>query len=159
MDNLFVYRTGEQIVEILRSGTGVVYLGFDECQWCQAYVPILNEAAQEVGVKEIYYFDILQDRKAHTKVYQEIISLLSNHLDKDEQHQPRVYVPDVTIVQNGKIIAHNNDTSQATTSKDGPAKDYWRADKAIALKNKLKAGMNQIVENTNCERDSDSCNL
>lgn len=159
IDNLFVYRTSEQIVEILRSGTGVVYLGFDECQWCQSYVPILNDAAKEAGIKEIYYFDILEDRKAHTKVYQEIIALLSNHLDKDEQHQPRVYVPDVTIVQNGKIIAHNNDTSQATTSKDGPAKDYWQADKALALKNQLKAGMSQIVVNSSCERDSGSCNL
>lgn len=159
IDNLFVYQTGEQIVEILRAGTGVVYLGFDECQWCQAYVPILNQAAKEAGIKEIYYFDILQDRKAHTQVYQDIIALLSNHLDKDEQQHPRVYVPDVTIVKRGQIIGHNNDTSQATSSKDGPAKDYWQADKALALKNKLKESMRAIVENDQCEQNSGNCNL
>jgi len=54
-DNLFVYRDMEEIIKILENGTGVVYLGFPECPWCQAYVPYLNEVAKEVGLDKIYY--------------------------------------------------------------------------------------------------------
>ena len=35
-DNVFVYRSAEEIINILEHGTGVVYLGFPECPWCTA---------------------------------------------------------------------------------------------------------------------------
>ena len=37
-DNVFVYRTQDEILKILQHGTGIVYLGFPECPWCKAYV-------------------------------------------------------------------------------------------------------------------------
>lgn len=48
LDNVFVYRDAKSIIKIMRNGTGVVYLGFPECPWCQAYVKYLNETAKEV---------------------------------------------------------------------------------------------------------------
>ena len=47
-NNVFVYREADEIIKILEGGTGIVYLGFPECPWCQAYVPMLNEVAKEV---------------------------------------------------------------------------------------------------------------
>lgn len=155
-DHVFAPVTGEQIVEILRSGSGVVYLGFNECGWCQAYVPILNQAAKQAGIEKIYYFDILADRREQSSIYHEILALLGNHLDKDEQNLPRVYVPDVSIVKNGQIIFHNNDTSQATSAKDGPPEQYWTSERREQLLEKLVAGMRQLEEN-NC--GAGSCNL
>ena len=32
-DNVFVYRDADEIIKILKNGTGVVYLGFPECKW------------------------------------------------------------------------------------------------------------------------------
>ena len=58
LDNVFVYRTPEQIINILEKGTGIVYLGFPECPWCTAYVPYLNEIAKEKEVEKIYYLNI-----------------------------------------------------------------------------------------------------
>jgi len=46
-NNVFVYRNADEIIKILEGGTGLVYLGFPECPWCQAYVPILNEVAKK----------------------------------------------------------------------------------------------------------------
>ena len=47
-DNVFVYRDIDEIINILEKGTGVVYLGFPECKWCQRYVKYLNEVAKEI---------------------------------------------------------------------------------------------------------------
>ena len=57
-DNVFVYRNIDDIINILEHGTGVVYLGFPECPWCQEYVYYLNETAKENNVDKIYYYNI-----------------------------------------------------------------------------------------------------
>ena len=58
-DNVFLYRNADEIIRILENGTGVVYLGFSECKWCQKYVTYLNEAAKDNNITRIYYLDIL----------------------------------------------------------------------------------------------------
>ena len=68
-DNVFVYRSAEEIINILEHGTGVVYLGFPECPWCTAYVPYLNEVAKANDVDKVYYYNILNDRKDNTDNY------------------------------------------------------------------------------------------
>ena len=57
-DNVFVYRSAEEIINILEHGTGVVYLGFPECPWCTAYVPYLNEVAKANDVDKVYYYKV-----------------------------------------------------------------------------------------------------
>ena len=37
-DNVFVYRTLEEINNILENGTGLIFLGFPECPWCRGYL-------------------------------------------------------------------------------------------------------------------------
>ena len=39
-ENIFVYKTKEEILNILEHGTGIVYFGYPECPWCMAYVPL-----------------------------------------------------------------------------------------------------------------------
>ena len=80
-DNVFLYRNADEIIRILENGTGVVYLGFPECKWCQKYVTYLNEAAKENDITRIYYFDILDARSKNTSEYQQIVSLLEEYLE------------------------------------------------------------------------------
>lgn len=148
-DNLFVYRNLDEIINILEKGTGVVYLGFPECPWCQAYVPILNEVAKEVGTDKIFYFNILEERRNNTEKYQKIVSLLDGYLLNDEEGKPRVFVPDITVVKNGEIIMHDNETS-VVTDADGTPEQYWTNDKKNALKNKLKSAL-EIILTGACE--------
>lgn len=134
-DNLFVYKTEEEIIKILEGGTGIVFLGFPECEWCQAYAPLLNESAKESGLEEIYYYNIKESRKKNTENYQKIVSILKNYLLKDNEGNERVYVPDISIVKQGEILFHDNETS---VMEEGitPEK-YWTDDKKQQLKDKL----------------------
>ena len=72
-DNVFVYKTLEEINKILKNGTGIVYLGFPECPWCKGYVPYLNEVAKKAKLDKIYYFNILKDRKNNTDDYKKTV--------------------------------------------------------------------------------------
>lgn len=140
-DNLFVYKSEEEIIKILEGGTGVVFLGFPECKWCQAYAPLLDEAAKEAGLEKIYYYNIKDIRSENTENYQKIVSILKEQLLKDEEGNERVYVPDVTIVKQGEIKGHDNETS--VISGEITPEEYWTDDQKQALKDKLI----QMIEN------------
>lgn len=149
--NVFVYRTSEEIIKILEHGTGVVYLGFPECPWCQAYVPYLNEVADIEGLEKIYYYNIYNDRKENTEFYKKIVSIISDQLQYDEEGNKRIYVPAVITVKKGEIIGFNDETSYDTLGYEEPA-EYWTEDRVKSLKSNLTKMIVQVVDNrcTDC---------
>ena len=81
-EGLFVFAgcSHRGIINILKHGKGLVYLGFKECPCCMAYVPMLNDIAKENNIEKIYYLNILNERKENTKEYLEIVDILKEHL-------------------------------------------------------------------------------
>ena len=152
-NNYFLYRTGEEITKILEHGTGLVYLGFPECPWCQAYVPMLNEVADIEGLEKIYYYNILEDRRNNTETYQKIVSILNDYLQYDDEGNKRVYVPAVIAVSEGQLIGFDDETSYDTKGFDNP-EDYWTKEEISDLKNKLTKMISQVVDNkcTDCNK-------
>ena len=135
--NVFVYRSAAEIVKILENGTGVVFMGFAECPWCQAYAPILNEVAMDIGVEKIFYCDIRKDRADNTAAYKKIVSLLEEHLDYDDEGKPRVFVPEVAVVVDGEIVGHDNETSLISDPSLTPDM-YWTEEQKSRLVTKLE---------------------
>ena len=142
-DNPFVYRSVDQIINILEKGTGVVYLGFPECPWCQAYVPYVEEVAKKVGIDKVYYFNIKDDRKNNTEEYQKIVKILDVYLPNDDEGNKRIYVPAIIVVQNGKIVEFDDETSKDTKGYKTP-EEYWKNEDLDALKTKLEKSFNEI---------------
>lgn len=153
LDNVFVYRTPKQIINILEKGTGVVYLGFPECPWCTGYVPYLNEIAKEKNVEKIYYLNVLEERKNNTTEYQKIVEILSNYLQNDEEGNKKLYVPAVIAVKDGKIVGFDDETAWDTKGYETP-KEYWENEDLEGLKEKLRCMMRD------CKKDicTSSCN-
>lgn len=142
-NNVFVYRNINEIISILNNGTGIIYLGFPECKWCQAYVPYLNEVAKEFNLEKIYYFNILEDRKNNTKEYLQIVDILKDYLNYDEEGKKRIYVPTVIAIKEGKIIGFDDETSLDTKNLDNP-KDYWTNEEVKDLKEKLTKMIKEV---------------
>ena len=147
-DNVFVYRNSDEILKIMKNGTGVVYLGFPECPWCSAYVVYLNEVAKENHLDKIYYYNILEDRKNNTEFYKEVIKLLSGNLQYDEEGNERLYVPNVSFHVKGKIIGNDYETSKDTHDLKDP-KDYWTNEEISELKSTLTKYTKEVVDNLN----------
>lgn len=145
-NNVFVYRDAGEIIKILEGGTGIVYLGFPECPWCQAYVPMLNEVAKEEGVEKIYYFNIREDRQKNSKDYQKIVKLVKNYLMKDDEGNERIFVPDIYAVKDGKILSHNNETS--VINSDITPTQYWTDAKKSEIKQTFKNMISDVYNNT-----------
>ena len=134
MDNVFVYKSETEIIDILENGSGIIYLGFPECPWCQSYVVYLNEVARDNGIENIYYLNIKEMRANNTENYQKIVSLIDSLLSVDENGNKRIYVPQVVFVKKGEIIAGDNETSMIS---DGTPSEYWTSENIANLKQKL----------------------
>jgi thiol-disulfide isomerase/thioredoxin len=139
MDNVFIYKTEEEIINFLETGTGIVYLGFPECPWCQSYVVYLNEVAKDSGIEKIYYLNVKDIRTNNTPNYQKIVSLLSDILPNDENGNKKVYVPQVVFVKKGNVVAGDNETSMIS---DGTPLEYWTSENIANLKQKLVGYIN-----------------
>ena len=136
-DNLFVYRTYEEIVKILENGTGIVLLGFPECPWCQRYAKYLNEVAKDLDFDKIYYYNILEDRKNNTEEYKKIVSLIEEHLQYDEEGNKRIYVPTIIALDNGEIVDFDDETAWDTKGFETPD-EYWDEETVKTFKEKLE---------------------
>ncbi len=149
-NNVFVYRNIDEIINILEKGTGIVYLGFPECKWCQRYTKYLNEVAMDMGISKIYYYNIREDRKLNTENYQKIVSILENYLQNDEEGNKRIYVPSVIALKKGEIVGFDDETAWDTKGFETPY-EYWNTDEVNDLKEKLEkmiadAGSNICTE-------------
>ena len=152
-DNVFVYKTLEEINKILKNGTGIVYLGFPECPWCKGYVPYLNEVAKKAKLDKIYYFNILKDRKNNTDDYKKTVELLKDYLKYDDEGNKRIYVPAVIAVNKGKIVGFDDETAADTKGYKTP-KEYWENEDLEGLKTKLA----KMFEDTNKNICTSDCN-
>ncbi len=134
-DNVYVYKSINDIINVLSKGTGIVYLGFPECPWCQRYVVYLNNLAKEYNIEEIYYYNIKDARSNNTKEYQKIVEILNDLLPYDDNGNKKVFVPTVVFVKNGKVIALDDETS---TISDGTTPDeYWNQERINLFNSKM----------------------
>ena len=137
-DNKFRYAAIDEVIDTLEDGTGVVYLGFPECKWCQQYTVYLNELAKDRNIPEIMYYNIREDRQDNTKNYQTIVNILKDYLPEDEEGNPRVYGPAVIFMSNGKILGFDDETAYDTKGYDEPS-EYWTKERVDNLKDKLNS--------------------
>ena len=142
-DNLFVYQTGEEVIEILEHGTGVVFLGFPQCPWCQAYAPMLNSLAKEAGIEKIYYHNTYDDWQNDTKEYHKLTELLGSNLQYDEAGNRHLYVPDAVFVKDGVIIGNDFETSKDTADAKTP-EEYWTDERVEAFNSRISSFLSQL---------------
>jgi len=152
-ENVYTYKNADEIIKILEHGTGIVYLGFPECPWCQRYVVYLNEVAKKEDLEEIYYYNIREDRENNTKKYQKMVSILSENLQYDKEGNKRIYAPSIIAIKDGKIVGFDDETAYDTKNHATPD-EYWTDDEIKDLKKKLTTMIEKVNENmcTDCNK-------
>lgn len=149
VDNVFKYKTAEETKDILEHGTGVVFLGFPSCPWCQSYAKMLNDLAKEKGLTEIYYYNIHDDRENNTEIYQKFVSIFGDYLQYDNTGKKRIYVPNATFIVDGEIIGNDLETSKDTLGLQNPD-DYWTEERVATWKEKIGALMEKVKSAQGC---------
>lgn len=169
-DNIIKYTSINEIIEILESGTGVIYLGFPECPWCRNIVPVLLNAGNNTDLDKIYYLNMSDVRdkmeldennniittEEASEGYHELLakldSILSDYILKDSDGneyntgEKRIYVPTVLFIRKGQIVDYHFDTVDSQTDP------YVALDEEqeLELYNIYLAGIHKVL-NDQCE--------
>lgn len=137
-DHRFTAASAQEVLAIFEGGDGLVFLGFPECPWCQQLAPIVDEAARAEGLEKIYYLNIRESRAANDGVYQALVDKLRPHLETDEDGEPRIYVPDVTMFRGGEIVGRFQQESAAEGEQVTPD-TFWTSERRERATRQLKS--------------------
>lgn len=155
-NHIFEKISPKAAVDLIKNKTGIIYLGYPDCPWCQKLVPLLNESAKENVVEKIYYIDDFysmrpdkNENPTNEEEYNELVKLLGSEiveLKSDENEYDIIRVPVVLFVKNGKIVDYHKGTydgHELKTKKDENGKiTYYLED----LTNKQKENVKNVLE-------------
>lgn len=146
-DNPIKYSSYDEVLDIIKNKTGIIYLGYPECPWCRTALPVLFEAAKDYKIDTIYYINMKNERDYYeikdgklvykkdengksikgNKGYFRLLKALDNNLkeyvltDSDGKEyktgEKRIYVPFIIFAHDGKIVGTH--TSTVATQESG----------------------------------------
>lgn len=125
VDSSNVYKriNAEDAVNMLKEGTGILYIGYNTCPWCKQIVPVLNDAAKEKDINSVYYienfYNMRPDKNTNPEnkeEYDELLKQLDDILpyEKDENGNDTtlkiIRVPLILFIKNGEIVSYHKGT-------------------------------------------------
>lgn len=115
-NNQIKYLNDDNIIKEIQKGNKIIYMGFPDCNWCRMILPVLLNAANENGIKEIYYYNFKNIRNDYyqgkttnkAKTYEKLIKILDKNIettfeDGKNKGKKKLTAPTVLLVNQGKI--------------------------------------------------------
>ena len=136
-DNIYVYKTSQEVLELLNTGSGIIFFAFPENEWSHVYADLLNEVGKSYGIDEIWYYNFYKDRNNNNYYYNKIVRILNAYVPVTDTGEKDLYAPSFVIVREGEIIGYDDETS--IVSGDVTVDDYWTMEKQ--QKKKVELGV------------------
>lgn len=111
-EHVFEYVSADQILYMIENKkTALIVLGFKECPWCQALMPVLNEAAKNEEVEKVYYLDIKTMRDdTTTSEHKKYLMLKEAFSEAVDESKDRLNAPTVIFLKDGELVDYHIDT-------------------------------------------------
>ncbi len=103
-NNIYKYVNENAVLNILNGKSGIFLMAFPSNIWSHYYADYLNEIAIKNDIKEIYYYNFLQNRNLNNKTYDVIINKLKEYLVYNDLGKLDLTSPTIVIVKEGKVI-------------------------------------------------------
>lgn len=104
-NNRYIPKSQEETLKMIQDKEdGIFYFGRPTCPWCVEIVPILNEVAASKDLY-VYYVDTSEkDETIFPQIEDAFKEVLTNF---DEEGNPKMYVPEVIVMKEGKAVDHH----------------------------------------------------
>lgn len=144
--NHYRYKTYDQVLELLNSGTGIIFFGHKYSPRSRSMVNVLDAVVEASNLDDIYYLDIHNDDEEYetvngilevkikgSKEYYELLNILKDFLPLYKNEYPRITYPTVVFVKKGNIVGvhsgtvseHTNQYYSLTTSQEEKLKSIY----------------------------------
>jgi len=129
-ENLYVYKSSKEVLDLINNGTGILFLGYPENEWSSIIADLLNETAKKNGIKEIYYYNFKKDRSNNNHYYEDIVKILTPYLQIVDTDSTNLHAPTVLFLKNKNIVAYDDET--AIVRGNETIETYWTKEKRIS---------------------------
>lgn len=127
-DNVFVYGNAVTVRNLVENGNGIVLFGANN-EWVNYYISLVNKAAKEVGIKEIYYYDFIKNKVDNNGTYESIVNKLEEYVIRNDRGFTNIYAPTLLVMKNGKVLLFDDETS-FMRAHENPS-NYWNGFKKM----------------------------
>jgi hypothetical protein len=100
---------------------------------------------EELELKEIKYYDIINDKAQGNSNYYRLVEKLDGYLITTDTSVNNLLSPSFYIIENGKVKYYNAETSAMKNTDT--AKDYWNEEKEIEFKTEITNAINKYYLN------------
>lgn len=163
-DNNVKYVSDNEIIDLMKNGTNIIYFGWADCNWCRTLIPVLLEVLKENNIDTLYYYDFKSLRNSYenkdeekSKIYEEIINIIGDDISTtfDENSarsgEKKILAPTVVFIKNNNYVGlHFKTVDSQEKSTDDLNKGQIQE-----LKNKLQEKID-LINNNVCTTD-DGC--
>lgn len=170
-NHVFEKISAKSAVNLIKNETGIIYLGYPDCPWCQDLVPLVNEIAKENLVEKVYYIDDFyymrpdkNDKPKKQNEYNELVKLLGSEiveLKSSENEYDIIRVPVVLFIKNGKIVDYHKGTydgHEIKTKKDKNGKTiYYLEDLTNMQKQNIKNTLEEKIKKVYSNKCDSGC--
>lgn len=154
IDNNVKYVSDNEILDLFKNGTNVIYFGWADCNWCRSVVPVLIDVIKEENIETLYYYDLKSLRNSYennideekVKLYEDIIKIIGTDIESvfDENStrngDKKILAPTVIFIKDGKYLGlHVKSVDSHVNSTDD-----LNQEQISELKGIYKSFINQI---------------
>lgn len=122
-DNVFKTINASEAYTRVRYDDIIILFGSSDNEWVGYYAGVINEAAKEVGINKIYYYDITEDRKNRNASYEATVNYFGNYITYIDNTTPDIFAP-LLIVKKDGIITYFNESNAIIEGSISP-EEYW----------------------------------
>lgn len=166
-NNVFEKISAETAVDLLENGTGILYLGFPKCPWCQDLVPLLNESAKDNSINSVYYiedfFDMRPDKVENPKYqneYNKIVKIIEEYENKTNNQIKEdniIKVPLILFIKKGEIVGYQKGTVEGHNIKQDENGEYFLRDLTDDEKKEIRKNLYNLINKIYSNACSGSC--
>ena len=137
--------SGAKFIKLFDEGKHIVVIGSSKSEYSQKYITEINKLVEELELKEIKYYDIINDKAQGNSNYYRLVEKLDGYLITTDTSVNNLLSPSFYIIENGKVKYYNTETSAMKNTDT--AKDYWNEEKEIEFKAEITNAINKYYLN------------
>lgn len=145
-DKQYTVIGGGKFINLLENdGKHLIVIGNYKSEWSKYYVEELDKAIEVSDIKNVYHYDINNDKAQLNSNYYAIVNLLKGSLVTTDGTDSNLLAPSFYIIKDGKVLYYNTDTV-AMKNTEKPV-NYWTEEEKQEFNTEITNAINKYYLN------------
>lgn len=137
--------SGAKFIKLFDEGKHIIVIGSSKSQYSQKYITEINKIVEELNLKDVKYYDIINDKAQGNSNYYKIVEKLDGYLTTTDTSVNNLLSPSFYIIENGKVKYYNTETSAMKNTDT--VEDYWTLNQEFKFKDEITNAINKYYLN------------